>query len=151
MKYSNEVSQAYNRLRYQLSETDCWECYSHAIGGGGYPVIGIARKLASIHRVSYLHHYGDIPEGMVIMHTCDNKLCYNPQHLKLATQKENMQDAKIKKRNAHGIRNGMNKLTEAQVLEIRNAGGRQKDIAAKYGVCQRTVNKILNKINWSHL
>lgn len=44
------------------------------------------------HRFSWILANGSIPEGLVIMHTCDNTECVNPNHLELGTQLDNVQD-----------------------------------------------------------
>ena len=51
------------------------------------------------HRFSYVLHNGPVPEDMVVMHLCDTPLCVNPEHLRLGTQKDNLQDMYSKRRN----------------------------------------------------
>jgi hypothetical protein len=53
------------------------------------------------HRWAYTHFIGNIPKGMVVMHTCDNRICCNPHHLKLGTQQDNLKDMNVKQR--HGV------------------------------------------------
>lgn len=63
------------------------------------------RKVYS-HRFAYEISRGPIPEGMVVMHSCDNGLCCNPLHLSLGTQSENIKDMHLKGRsNMTGLKN----------------------------------------------
>lgn len=64
----------------------------------GYGVFRHDGKTFSRHRFAYQLEYGPIPSGMVVMHTCDNPGCFNPKHLKLGTQAENMSDMRSKGR-----------------------------------------------------
>jgi hypothetical protein len=50
-------------------------------------------RLDYVHRVSYRHHHGEIPEGMVVRHKCDRRACFAPHHLELGSLKENWRDA----------------------------------------------------------
>lgn len=67
-----------------------WQRSKHKNGYGWLKVFG---KVVSAHRYSYEIHKGKIPEGMEILHSCDNKRCINPGHLRVGTHKENMAEA----------------------------------------------------------
>ena len=62
----------------------------------GYGAIRYKGKMMLTHRASWLIHKGEIPEGLMVLHHCDNPLCINPSHLFLGTAKDNSDD-KIKK------------------------------------------------------
>ena len=107
------------------------------------------------HRLSYEMHKGEIPEGSYVCHTCDVPSCVNPDHLWLGSQKDNMVDASDKGRlgKAKGERIGLSKLTEEQVLKIRQMAGSmtQCEIANIVGVCQQTVGRVINRTLWKHI
>lgn len=98
------------------------------------------------HRFSWLVHDNKLIEGLDLCHTCDNRLCVNPDHLWMGTRQENLLDCKQKKRNPHWIRTHCKKgheYTEDNIL--RKGPGR------KYKECKecRRINYRLNseKIN----
>jgi len=105
-------------------------------------------------RVVWEIAYGEIPDGLCVCHHCDNPGCVNPIHLFLATHAENMADRDAKGRQARGEKNAQSKLTERQVLEIRElckAGGLHREIGKAYGVSKFAIGKISQRISWSYL
>jgi hypothetical protein len=84
-------------------DSDCWVWHGcvHPNGYGRFSFEGQGRWA---HRVSYILHKGDIPEGLVIDHLCRNTRCVNPEHLEAVTQQENRLRGKdIKERCPHGV------------------------------------------------
>ncbi len=102
------------------------------------------------HRLSFLLHVGNIPDGLFVCHKCDNPQCVNPNHLFLGTPGDNTRDMMAKGRQVkvrlYGQRHPQCRLTTSQVEEIRALGGTlfQKEIAAKFGVHQSTISYILS-------
>ena|ERR1700734_3169973 len=124
-----------------IKHDGCWE-WTKATAKHGYGMIGTGRIVVTAHRVSWEIHFGPIPEGIDVLHKCDNPPCSNPDHLFLGDHADNMADAVRKWRNAR-------KLSKEQFLDIRQcyASGlaNQYELAAKHGVTQAAVWYVLNK------
>src|SRR5207237_6240778 len=103
--------------------SDCW-VWTAARTPLGYGVAADEQRRARrAHRISWQLAHGPIPEGLRVLHHCDNPPCVRPSHLFLGTQFDNMADARQKGRTASGGRNGsvvkpfVRKLTAAQVAD----------------------------------
>ena len=70
---------------------------------GGYGRMGLPHTSRGAHRVTWEVAHGPIPDGMHVLHTCDNPRCCNPEHLKLGTHAENMRD-KAERRRGRGAK-----------------------------------------------
>lgn len=66
----------------------------------GYGHIFFDNKNIKAHRASWMIHNGEILNKLLVCHKCDNRICTNPEHLFLGTQKDNVQDM-IKKNRQH--------------------------------------------------
>jgi hypothetical protein len=71
--------------------TNCWN-FTGGKNNIGYGMIRDEKKMRTAHRVSYEEHNSKIPQGMLVLHSCDNTLCCNPSHLRLGTHKDNTHD-----------------------------------------------------------
>lgn len=122
----------------------------------GYGSIRRNGKWVRAHRVSYELHNGAIPNGMVIMHACDNRACIEPMHLTAAPQLNNVRDMLTKGRanKAKGERAPRAKLTQAQVDDIRRRyvprqyGSGAHALAKEFGVSKQSVQAILRGDSW---
>lgn len=123
----------------------CWNWIA-AKNGDGYGKFWLNGKNVHAHRVAFELQNGEIPEGMHVLHRCDNPACVNPEHLFTGTHKENMLDM-VKKGRRHklsnfGIENGMSKLTDTQVDAIKSDSRRVGKIALDFGISHQHVSKI---------
>lgn len=148
------VATAYNMQNYMpVPESGCWLW----LGGttpNGYGRASTARAHVVAHRVFYAYHKGPIPDGLQVCHKCDTRLCVNPDHLFLGTQSDNANDMYRKGRgnDCFGERNGIAKLTEAQVLEILASPDLSgAAFARRYGVHPTTIHRARRGEYWKHL
>lgn len=110
--------------------------------------IRVKGKLWLAHRWAYHTYLGPIPEGMVVMHRCDNPSCVNPQHLCLGTHADNVADKLRKGRQPAAGDNGMAKLTTREMVEVRDLSlcglFTLQQIGNVYGVNRSCVCRIRN-------
>lgn len=131
----------------------CWE-WTGKLGPTGYGLLTIRTTGHPAHRVSYELHCGPIPDGMLILHSCDNRKCVNPKHLRPGTFAENMQDRQDRLRTPHGENMHQAKLDPDKVREIRRLsrdGLSQSQIAARYGVSARAIWQVVARKSWKHV
>lgn len=111
-------------------------------------------------RFSYeLHHNVKLkPEiwGELVLHSCDNPACVNPDHLRIGTQNENIKDRDIKGRQSRGISHYKNEglLTEETVRDMikdYREGMSCSDIVKRYGIPYYRVWDIVTRRTWIHL
>ena len=146
------LDKAYIEERSAKMSSGCWH-WLYAEDGNGYGVIGNNYKTKKAYRVAYEVFNGPIPAGQVVRHICNNPICVNPKHLALGTQFDNCQDAIAAGATPAGMRNGMSKLTETAVLEIRAKfpAISRMDLAKQYGCTLSMICKILNRKTWRHI
>ncbi len=99
----------------------CWVWLGPQLKSG-YGTLVIGNRSRRAHRAVYERSIGPIPANLCVIHTCDNKLCVNPNHLRLGTHQDNMRDmfAKGRCRRPRGEQHHNAKLTVQKVREIRS-------------------------------
>lgn len=129
-----------------------WKAYRNPAGYGQLNRGLRGEGLALAHRLSWELHYGPVPDGLLVLHHCDNPPCVNPSHLFLGTYKDNAQDAAQKGRMHPGALTGGAKLTADIVRIIRaHRGVSQRTLAVLYGVDQSTISQIISRRRWQHV
>jgi hypothetical protein len=154
-----DISRFIKKIKFNLNN-GCWE-YMGVLNRYYYGQFNINRNNKSktylAHRVSWeLFSNQSIPDGKVIMHTCDNRKCCNPGHLKLGTHQDNINDMFAKgrgnRRGAIGERSHTAKLTWELVGKIRRlySTGKytQQQLADRFSVVISTISNIVNNKAW---
>lgn len=127
--------------RVEKTET-CW-LWKGTKNGYGYGIFLMqGERPVRAHRYSYEFFKGKIPTGKIIMHTCDNPPCVNPDHLRVGTKEENNKDTAIKRRHNYGINHWNGKLSDDDVKNIRESSDKQAVLAKRYGVSQSHISHI---------
>ena len=145
-------SKAEKLQRYEVSNSGCWE-WTGAKDRDGYGVFGHHRsKQIRAHRASYELKFGEVKDGVLVFHSCDNPSCINPDHLFLGSPKDNTQDM-MKKGRMIALRGEAHpgaKLTKQKVIEIRarrSAGEKLSVLANEFGVSFQHISDIYRRSN----
>jgi hypothetical protein len=133
---------------YVEKGSDCWIW----IGGRDFRVgkhYGRYRGRAA-HRVAWELTRGPIPEGLQVLHRCDNPPCVKPSHLFLGTNQDNIRDMIGKGRGG----DRKHALIPEQVVEIRRKygeGASTKELAEQYDIGIRSIWSIVTYRTWKQV
>lgn len=139
-------------LNIFYSPDGCWYWLGTFLNNG-YGIIRLNYAVIGAHRVSYELYKGPIPDGLFVLHTCDNKLCVNPNHLYAGTHMQNMMDA-LERGRFHPVKGSNHcraKVNEEDVFEIRASEKTTNELAEIYNVTPRAIAQIKDRTNWKHL
>lgn len=134
----------------------------------GYGVISVNGKQTSTHRAAWQEAFGKIPDGLLVLHSCDVPSCINPNHLFLGSAHDNTQDMLSKSRGNYsnrktgadhhmsaggykGEQHPRRKLSQMNVDAIRSEyakGATQVSLAMKFGVGQAQISSITRRESW---
>lgn len=145
------------RFQRYVTEGDldaCWEWKGSRSKSGYGHNPGLSEVRA--HRMSWVLYKGPIPEGMNVLHKCDNPPCCNPNHLFLGTPKTNAEDRDNKNRGVvpRGEQCHTAILTEekvAHILLISSQGLSNQEIALLYGVRTKVIRRVVRCETWKHV
>ena len=140
--------------RSTIDSNGCW-IWKGSTNQAGYGRIEVGSENCYVHRISWIiSRKRIIPEGMLIIHSCDNPSCWRPDHLKLGTNQSNSDDKVHKGRQAKlsGESNSRAILTWTIVRSIRKMYAKKlashSDFASMYGVSRSTITQIINNKIW---
>lgn len=123
----------------------------------GYGVIGIGRGSGNVQatKVSFEFFVGPVPDGLEVLHRCDNPPCINPVHLFVGTMADNMKDKMAKCRQARGETVGSAVLTEENARTLRSryehGDATVQELADEYGVTRHAIWLTIRRKNWKHV
>jgi hypothetical protein len=133
---------------------DCWP-WSGAMRNG-YGAIKHHGNVLGTHVVAFVIEHGAIPEGMIVTHNCDNRICCNPAHLKAGTFSDNVQEMNARRRIpapcGEAIRKA--KLTDDSVrfvFSLRRKGVSRRKIANMLGCDESTIRSVVERKTWRHV
>ena len=106
----------WDRVNKTSNQNGCWE-WQGSKNEFGYGVVSVKGVRYRAHRYAWLLKYGELPSQM-LLHSCDNTSCVNPEHLREGDYIENTKDRVERERTVRGEKQHSAKLTESDVLEI---------------------------------
>lgn len=134
--------------RFVCKSSGCWE-WAGCKSPEGYGKIcgSIRSKPEPAHRLSWEIHFGEIPNGFYVCHSCDNPGCVNPDHLFLGTHADNMTDK------VHKGRHHTRRLKKEDAKYIRQSVHTlgYHTLARKYHVSQVTIHDIATGKTWKNV
>jgi len=128
-----------------------WLAGKHSYGYGLFYSDG---KCVRAHRFAWESVYGPIPDGLFVLHECDNPPCVNPAHLFLGTKRDNRLDCIIKGRNPKTLNYTKGpKLTREMAMCLREryllGGVTITDLAVESGISQAHASAIIGGGAWA--
>lgn len=140
---------------HPVLKTKCWSWIGTKFASGYGKIVSPIEVRA--HRFSFKLLVGDIPDNLYVLHRCDNRECVNPEHLFLGNHLKNMKDMTDKGRQAKGEKSNLHKLSEKEVLEIRDryipydSRHGVAAIARELGYAYHTIYFIISRVTWKHV
>jgi hypothetical protein len=147
--YYSSLGRLFQRTTLQPNGCIVWNGPVH---GSGYGLLRKNCRTTRAHRVSWELVNGPIPDGLFVLHRCDNPACVNPDHLFLGTHADNMADSWRKGRSASlrfkGEGHPSVRLSDADVRAIRTQFriGHTREIAEAFGCCESHIRKLVRGV-----
>lgn len=123
---------------------ECWY-WNGYMGSSGYGRFWFNGKNVPAHRMAWMiRNNREIPEGMLALHTCDNKRCVNPYHIKVGTQTENVLDSMERTPYRMGMISRFHTGEVQLMRELYESGTLQMHIANKFKISRAHVSRLIS-------
>lgn len=135
------------RARCEINEDKgCFEWRGH-ISTKGYGRIRYDRKWMEVHRATWQYHNGPIPNGLHVLHKCDNRKCCVPSHLYLGTNEQNIKDKMVRDRSGKKL-----DIAKVKGIKLRLKDGESRaELAEEFGVNVSNITRIATGERWAHV
>jgi DNA-directed RNA polymerase specialized sigma subunit len=98
------------------------------------------------HRWVFERERGPIPAGLLVLHSCDQPACVNPLHLRIGTQRENVEDAARRGRRNQSRQRKLSPEQRAEIVALYRQGGvSQSELGRRFGVSQASVSYLVRR------
>jgi|SRR5882672_9428863 len=136
------------------STDECWNWIGARLSVKGKPWHGVVRwggRSRLAHRVAWTLQNGEIPDGLFVLHSCDNPICMNGKHLFTGTQTDNVADCVSKGRNSNWKKAGLlphAKVSDEAVCQMRSRHPKETltALAKEFGCTRQNVSMIVRRI-----
>ena len=135
-------------------ETDDCILWPYGISSSGYGQVVESGVKINAHVLACRIAHGLCPPNHEVCHSCRNRHCFNPRHVRWGTRAENAADKLRDGTHNRGERHPATRLTETDIRTIRqehNRGVRYRELADMYGVARVTIGQIVRRDRWGWL
>lgn len=134
------------------SPDECWPWLGN-LDAQGYGYLVMRGRPWRASRFMYMSRKGPLHPELFVLHSCDNPLCVNPDHLRLGTAADNSRDMVTRGRQCarEGEKNTQAKLNEGDVRAILASSASVSELADMFGVTHGAISMIRSRKRWRHV
>lgn len=149
----NAEQRFWSRVALTADIERCWDWQAGRFSTG-YGSVLVHGKTTTAHRAAWFYAYGVMPT-LHVLHSCDNRICVNPHHLREGTNQDNIADKVSRNRQSQGEGSGRAKLTVPAVIKIRELHATSsisyRTLGSTFGVSRTSISRIINRQSWKHI
>lgn len=140
--YDDNYPRANKKIEYKVTESGCWECTSHQPNTQGYTVI--RREKTLIELSHWVMNRGRLPKGQIIIRSCKNRACFNPEHLTIGSYLSLLNESFSEETGKNEGKSHLDLTKEKyrRIETLLKEGVKQAEIAKRENVSQNLVSRI---------